>query len=304
MAEEINLSQVWDDKTFRVHKGKLRGLATLKGRALGNGLIYCVGQENIRHLIAGELVEDSLVLSSVEESLKCVWNPGAPSEFRNVGKKAADLLRVNLKFRSNALKALPKATLAAASSLMMNGEWSDQFKKSVEVDLQAIGNLVLALNRNVEPTDEQVLCAKAAQADLEFKLRWIVKSFRKLRQPLHLLHTFAWYGDKEPDTRLLVGNRAEPPYDGSVRVTVNTKDQDGTKDVAGCEVWWNFSGYGNTEKYAERFGQFSTPTSQILPVGEHNMWTKKTGIRGERSKVGVGLAGETEQTVDLLAPQS
>jgi hypothetical protein len=214
------------------------------------------------------------------------------------------LLRVNLKFQSNALKALPKTTLTAAISLLMNGEWWDPFKKSMEVDLEAIGNLVFALNRNVQPTDDQVLCAKAAQADIEFKLRWIVKSFEKQGQPLHLLHTFAWYGDKEPDTRLLVGNRAEPPFDGSVRVTVNTKDQEGTQDVAGCEVWWNFSGYGDTEKYAERFDRLSTPTAQTLPVGEHNMWTKKKGIRGERSKIGVGLAGETEQTVDLFAPQS
>jgi hypothetical protein len=64
VAGEINLSQIWDDKSFRVHKGKLRGLATLKGRALGKGLIYCV-DKNIEHLISGELAQDSFVLPSV-----------------------------------------------------------------------------------------------------------------------------------------------------------------------------------------------------------------------------------------------
>ena len=137
MPEDINLREVWDSNTFRVYRGKLNGRMMMEGSALGHGLVYYMGLANIQHLISGDLVGRPFVLSKTNKANKCMWNPGSLTQVRNVGTNAVELLRVTPKYRRKVIKDLPKDTLAAATALLVRGNWSESFKESVDVDLRA-----------------------------------------------------------------------------------------------------------------------------------------------------------------------
>ena len=223
MSEQIDLQPVWNNQIFQVHRGKLKGRTTLGGQVLGHGLIYYMGPANIQHTIPAKSAEAPFVLSATDESTRCIWNPGNLTQVRNVGTKSVDLLRVTPRYQTRLIKALPKNDLTTATALLLAANWSDSFKESVKIDLQAIENLASTLSQNVEPSAEQLLCARAAQQDIEFKLRWIIKSFRKPPAPHNpdFVQIFGGgHGGKGLGTRIIDLFRAEPPYDGSVRVKI------------------------------------------------------------------------------------
>lgn len=329
MPDDVSLRPLWSNNTFRVYKGKLKGKALLDGALLGHGLIYYAGQANITHSISGASRGKSVTFP---KRTNCIWNPGSFTQVRNVGSHAVRLLRVAPKYRRELIKNLPQDALAAATALLVSGNWPKSFKKSIAVDLQAMGTLALALSRDVTPSPEQIMRARAAQEDFEFKLEWMVRQSSKwLDEPVELLQNIDLHGPegrgvwpptwrlgkkpaeflRTPDRNIsgggsgqpTTGRQAEPPYDPSVQVTVNTKDQS-AKDVGGCEVFWNLYGYGNDYSHSSRFGELSTPTVEVMVVGIYTMWTKRQGLLGERTKIDVGLKGQTSQRVDLFAPQA
>jgi hypothetical protein len=90
--------------------------------------------------------------------------------------------------------------------------------------------------------------------------------------------------------------------DPMVSVTVNTRDKNGNP-VPNCQVWYELAFYVGDRSEEFPFDRFSTPTTQVLRVGDYVMWAAKDGGIGTRKPVLVGADGATAKTVDLLAPQ-
>lgn len=303
MPEQIDLRQVWNNNRFRVYRGKLKGRTLLQGSSLGQGLIYYTSPANVEHLISAGPGDEATVQLKSDRQNQCIWNPGHLTRVRNAGSNPVELLRVAPKYRRDFIKTLPKDTVAAATTLLVSSDWPDSFREAIEVDLRAIGTLALSLRGNEKPTLKQILRARAAQDDFEFKLEWIVKSFGGFFEPLNFLRNLGWSGGGGRGRRSLLGRKA-PPFDPSVRVTVNTKDETGTKEVSGCEVYANYAGLLDKYDDAHRFPGFSTPAQDAMNVGHYIMWTKKQGAIGERSRIEIGTAGQKTQSVDLYAPKA
>jgi hypothetical protein len=94
-------------------------------------------------------------------------------------------------------------------------------------------------------------------------------------------------------------SQAAPGFNGSLKVTVNTKDATGTRDVSGYEVWTNAWAAPDDMTFAERFSELSTPTTSFLVVGRYAMWAKKGNQVGTPAPIAIGIP---DQTVDLLTP--
>ncbi len=300
MAVPFRLAAVWDNEDFYVHKGVLDAQVTLPGTELGDGLIYYAGVQKVTHRIASSMISEQPVLGETRRGLRYLWNDGRFTEIVNEGTEPISLCRVGLTYDPK-LNLAPSYDITAATAHLLHGEWPAAFKASIKSDLETIGLLAKPFATGAYPSGKDILRAKLAKEDLEFKLQWLAGASRKLVTPASSGWGIASSGKSKTAFYSIFGpggggpegsSGTAAPFDPIVRVTVNTKDSNGS-DVRGCRVFANA---------AVTFSRMSTPTTEPLPVGRYKMWAARGNLRGSFDAIGVGRANQREQTVDLIAP--
>ncbi|HEY6768014.1 MAG TPA: hypothetical protein VI386_24940 [Candidatus Sulfotelmatobacter sp.] len=308
MALPFQLEAVWDNEDFYVHKGVLDAQATLPGVELGDGMIYYAGVQKVKHRILSSLVAEQPVLGETGRGLRCVWNEGRFTEIVNEGTKPINLFRVGLTYDPELERAFSH-DIAAATVHLVHGKWPHAFETSVGADLKAIGLLAKPFATGAQPSSKDVLRAKLAKEDLEFKLQWFAGASGKLGTPGSSgwgTRTSGKSGTRFYSLYSIAGpgggwSAPSAPLDPIVNVTVNTKDSNGG-DVRGCKVFANAYAHGDDENEAVTFSRMSTPTTEPLPVGRYKMWAARGNLKGPLDAIGVGRGNQRDQTVDLIAP--
>ncbi len=309
MNRKFNLESFWSDENFAVQKGVIAGGTTLSAADLGRGIIYHPVDAHLTYRLPGHI---ETVISSRVGNAECLYNPGTDAEIINHSAGPADIFRVTLKHPKRLDEELPEDYIGGATSMLLQGDWSDDFKASLRLDLEAIHRLVSGGFAS-EPSPDDVLLASLAKEDLELKLSWLSSW---LRHEANLTRFGNWLDYYMPLTEYLaplmnfslknfnlgslIGARASPP--GKITVTVTTKNQSG-QEVSGCIVWANYRGYQNNTANALAFSNPSSPTTDDLTVAIYNMWAEKGGHKGPVVPIRIaGGASPTAQSVGLLAP--
>jgi hypothetical protein len=306
MTRNFELEPFWNDENFAVQRGVIGGSTTLSGADLGRGIIYHPVDAHLTYRLPGDI---ETVISSPVGNLACLYNPGTDAEIINRSVSPTNVFWVTLKYPEQLVHELPEDYIGRATSILLQGDWSDNFKASVQMDLEAIHRLV-PTGFASEPSSDDILLASMAKEDLELKLSWF-SSWLRYQEPLlnlgdqpgehanftqHVtpLINFGFRRFTGPTTA------ASPP--GKITVTVTTKDQAG-QEVGGCIVWANYRGYQNNTANALAFSNPSSPTTDDLTVAIYNMWAEKGGRQGPVVPIRIaGGASPTAQSVGLLAP--
>jgi len=146
-------------------------------------------------------------------------------------------------------------------------DWPDTFRESVGYDVQAIAGLVVGSEHGNHPGKTEQDRARAGLEDLSFKSNWISSS---VASPL-------------------------------VAVTARTVGRSGTV-VQHCTVWYVPLAWADDKQHWKRFDQFSSPTSQSIPVGQYKIWANHNGQDGAKSQVDPGDDHKTTKNIDLDVP--
>lgn len=166
---------------------------------------------------------------------------------------------------------VPKTTKPLSRKIFAS-DLPDVFRQSVGLDIQSIASLVAESESGKRPGQIQQDRARAGLEDLSFKSDW-----------------FSSNGANSA--------RLSPLVD----VVARTLGRTGVV-VQHCTVWYVALAWADDKSHWMRFNQFSSPTSQSIPVGLYEMWANHDGRDGTKSKVGVGDDLEPRKHVDLDAP--
>lgn len=302
MAGPFDLEPVWANDHFTIKKGVLHPKIEYSGMELGQGVVYYTGADRVMHRIAIR-PGDEMIIDETGAHQRCLWNAGHLTEIVNYSTRPRNLFLVKLHHNPLLAGSLPtEEDMAGAVAYLLHGPWPEAFKSSVQMDLTAIGELGAASFRMGLRRHRTVLRATRAKEDLEFKLAWAAAAAREKARDAGM----SPYGFRFLDV-FRFGKRTdtEPPHEGMVRVTVNTKDLSGTHAVPGYEVWTTPNGDAHDPFLADRFGELSTPTRKSLPVGRYAMWAQKGPSKSDPVRIAVGSLDnplQAEQTVDLVVP--
>jgi hypothetical protein len=146
------------------------------------------------------------------------------------------------------------------------------FKESVGYDIQSIADLVAESEHGMPPGETEQDRARAALQDLSFKSNWISSSGTSAVTPSPL-----------------------------VDVTARTVGRSGAV-VQHCTVWFVPLAWEDDKHHWKRFDQFSSPTSQSIPVGQYKMWANHNGQDGTKSTVNPGDDHKPTKSIDLDVP--
>lgn len=146
------------------------------------------------------------------------------------------------------------------------------FKESIGDDIQSIADLVAGSEYGKSPGQTEQDRARAGLEDLSFKSNWI---------------SSAGSGAVTPS-----------PF---VDVTARTVGQSGAV-VQHCTVWYVPLAWEDDKHHWKRFDQFSSPTSQSIPVGQYKMWANHNGQDGTKSTVSPGDDQKPTKNIDLDVP--
>jgi hypothetical protein len=303
MAGTFKLKPIWNDKDFSIHTGVLGPQAAIAGPTLGDGIIFYSGAPKVSHRSASDMIAAPHVLSEARRSQRCFWNAGHVTEIVNEGTKPTNLFRVSLNFTPRLSGVSSKISATAAQ--LLSGQWPSAFQSSIETDLNAIGSLAKPFAAGSKPSNKDIVRARLAKEDLEFKLEWLAGASSKPQAEL----ASGWgapASDKSPiqfySILSRIGGKSSepPPPDPFVEVTVNTKAQDGA-EVGNCRVFANLISAVD-ENDAVPFAELSTPTTDVLSVGRYAMWAVRGRSRGQSDTFSVGKGNKRKLTLDLVAP--
>ena len=303
MSESFNLESVWANDHFTIKKGVLPPKIEYSGLDLGQGVVYYAGAERVMHRIAAS-AGDEIFIDETELNKRCLWSAGHLTEIVNCSAKPENLFLVKLHYNPLLAGSLSnEEDVASAVAYLLHGPWPEAFKSSVQIDLRVIGELGAAKLRLPFGRNRAILRATRAKEDLEFKIAWVAAAARERARRGGM----SPYGFRFFDFINFPGRTddAEPPYDGMVQVTVNTKDSEGTRAVPGYVVWTTPNGGAHDPSLADRFDELSTPTKKFLPVGGYAMWAQKGSSKSDPVRIAVGSLEKpllAEQTVDLVVP--
>ena len=155
---------------------------------------------------------------------------------------------------------------------LFNTDWPRAFTEFVGGDLQSIAVLVDRSEQGIPPSEREQVQAHAGFEDLAFKSKWISSSGH--------------------------GGFLLSPF---VNVTARTVDQSGAV-VQRCTVWYVPLAWEDDKQHWKRFDQFSSPTSQSIPVGQFKMWASRNGRNGAKTIVNPGDDLKPIKNIDLDAP--
>ncbi|MGB7283342.1 MAG: hypothetical protein WBE13_13850 [Candidatus Acidiferrum sp.] len=145
----------------------------------------------------------------------------------------------------------------------------DAFEESVGYDIQSIADLVAVSEYGKSPSKTEQNRARAGLEDLSFKSNWFSSSGGGVASPSPL-----------------------------VGVTARTIGRSGTV-VQHCTVWYVPLAWEDDKQHWKRFDQFSSPTSQSIPVGQYKMWANHNGQDGTKSTVNPGDDYKPTKNIDL-----
>jgi hypothetical protein len=148
----------------------------------------------------------------------------------------------------------------------------DAFKEFVGYDIQSIADLVAGSEYGKPPGQAEQDRARAGLEDLSFKSNWISS-----RGP---------------------GAVTQSPL---IDVTARTVGRSGAV-VQHCTVWYVPLAWEDDKHRWKRFDQFSSPTSQSIPVGQYKMWANHNGQDGTKSAVNPGDDRKPTKNIDLDVP--
>jgi hypothetical protein len=307
MKDPIQFSSIWNEKNFDVGKAVLGGNSTVPAAQVGAGVIYVPGLGKVHHRIQGSVIPDGPILHITDPGSRLMWNGGIYTELFNEDPDPADLFRIHLKFAPEIQNLLPDIPLAATH--LLHGDWPDEFKASVQADIECIGVLGEQLNAGTTPAAEDLERAEWAREDLEFKLKWYAGSGKSestflnyggplaIRMPALLDHA----GIRIPG--VTIGLPAVHPAVSTavINVTVETKDPGGVPSP-GWRVFANAFAYGKTLcGKTKAFGKLSTPTSEVLSVGRYWMWAQKGTLAAPSLAFSIGGSGGS-YSIDVDVP--
>src|ERR1700721_599940 len=139
--KSVAYDPLWDDGNFIIETGQFPGRTTLSSDEVGPGIIYYPGKANIHHRIAGEIASFASPRPSAA-NLNVLWNPGSATEIINPAAGASDFVRVALKAPAAMAERVSKQSLGAAYASLLQADWAQPFKKSVQDDIDVIGSFV------------------------------------------------------------------------------------------------------------------------------------------------------------------
>lgn len=167
---------------------------------------------------------------------------------------------------SRGFLVVPKSG-ARLNRKVFSADWPDAFKQSVGDDIQSIAGLVVEDEYVKRPSQTEEDRARAGFEDLSLKSHWVAST-------------------------------EENPL---IEVTARTIGSSGAI-VQRCSVWYVPVAWADDKSHWRRFDQFSSPTSQSIPVGQYNMWANYNGKNGRKSIVSPGDDLKPKKTIDLDAP--
>lgn len=306
MADSFRFEPVWNGRNFSVTKGILGANDTLSSRILGSGSIVVVpGTGRVSHRISGSVIASEPVISQTGPNSRILWTQGDITEIVNNALKPVDLFRISMQYGPDLTSRSDELTLAGIDFL--HGDWDDQFKASVRVDLDTIGVLGERLAQGSAPMSDEVQRAEWAREDLETKLSWYASTRNKISAPGPTIQisdttTFSNFGGFAFRLPGFPPAGAAPTTSkGTVNVTVNTKDSGGALSSS-WRVWTDLYAHGPFQTTAIQFPLLSTPTTDWLSVGRFWMWAEKGGQRGTASAFRIGNGNQTKQAIDLTVP--
>ena len=276
---------LWDDADFTIETGHFPGRTTLSAAEIGPGIIYYSGETNIQHRLAGQFAPFAGPRESTAK-LNVLWNPGSATEIINPNMRPSEFVRVALKAPAAVAERLPEQSLGVAYAGLLEADWAQPFKKSVQDDLDIIGSFVDPLRRGQRDAAlALVKRAVLAKEDLDLKLAWSAAEFGH-RGVLNSASYMSFL--------------AAAAATGVTKVTVNTVDA-AKNSVNGCRV--NYVTFINVgyPAYYYQFPRLSTPTDESLAIGRYEMWAEKNGLTGPKAQVRV-TSTSSSLSVDLIAP--
>lgn len=290
MFRPFDPESLWDYDPFLVRKFVLDRKSSLAGSELGEGVLYLRSPKNLIQQIssidigteagAESTVRDSDPLRNftIAPKPRFLWNPGDLVDLRNAGNIPIDLVHVGFK-EPAAHWEIPRREFSLVVSHFLNGDWDQEFKTSVQDDLQLIGQIGLGPLSGLHPSPEQVRRAGDARHDLNTKVRWFLKTDggrNRLQKDLPLLPAdyFSVVNRMGP-LDLLTGRATIPkPQNGEVNVTVHTKDSTG-KDSPNWRILADPMAYKGDGTHTRAFGRLSTPTARNMRVGDYWFWAER-----------------------------
>lgn len=306
MSNGFDLQPLWQDSDFIVQKGILNGQTTLAGDELGEGIILVPERRTLIQRLSGAAIAEEPVLGVAGTPGQPLWNEGRFTEFVNPSDQPLDVICVQM--NTHTLDPSIADSMAMTTADFLHGEWSDEFKTSVRLDLDAIGQIGAALAAGASPSPQELQQARWAKEDIEFKLIWLANE-----PPVH--SPFGFLPDALASSIFdLVGTRfalpmnitlpsaKKSPSTGMISVKVNTQNSAG-----GREDYWRVYanphalGSGKTA-FTTTFSQLSSPTTESLAVGMYWMWADKTPSVNAAIAVTVGRSSVSPQKVDLIVP--
>jgi len=287
MPKDIDLQTVWKGKDLVIQKGVLKGKASVKGGALGSGIIYYPGEKKVYHLLG-----ENRIVVATNQYQRYLCNPGRGSEITNQSSQPADFFRLQLN------TDLSDAQVALAAGNLLHGRWPRQFRRSVLDDLHAIGELAKAAVSSKKPEAAMVRRATLAKEDLEFKLAWFNSSLRHRKRPLgqskalylavHEIGFGGGGGGGRGSGGGGGGGGGQGIFNPKVQVTVDTVAPDGETEIKGYWVYALRLLDEESPGLADRFPKPSTPTKRYLDIGKYWMWIEKGGTVGKRFRTEIG----------------
>jgi hypothetical protein len=279
------LDPVWDDENFTIQVGDIPARAELSGAEVGPGIIYYPIRFGLTHRVGGD-IQSVTSPGPCSTELSFLWNTGPETQIFNPHASSSRFVRVALKPSSRLAAELPADFFGLASAALLQDNWDDQFKDSVREDLDAIADFIEPLRSGRDPDPQSRERAILAKQDLDLKLFWSAREYRRRG-----IFSLGYH---------VTALAAATPAGGSIKVTVHTKDAANTP-VSPCIVWYVTRINHNRPGSYKSFSQFSTPTSEYLGVANYDMWAERGGVTGSRRVISVVSASAT-QSVDLLAP--
>lgn len=277
-----SLESLWDDENFTIHAGTIPGRVTLSGADLAPGIIYYPIQVNLIHRIGGTISSPQ----PCSTGLNFLWNTGSESQIFNPSEKGSPFIHVVLKSPPRLAAQLPTDFSGLVSAALLEDDWAEEFKHSVQDDIDAIRPFIEPLRSGETPDPESRDRAILAKEDLDLKLLWSAEEYRRR-------------GALTQGNRLM-SYAATAPAAGLINVTVNTKDT-GNTAIPGCAVRYVSRINHNKPGSYKSFSQFSTPTSEQMAVGNYDMWAEKGTTQGPKRVISI-VSVSSAQLVDLLAP--
>jgi hypothetical protein len=283
MAAKI--AERWNYPNFTVQIGVIPAHKEVSGPDLGAGILYYPVSATLSYRAFGR--NEPYGSPQRLSEARVLWNTGSQIEIVNPEESGVPFLFVSLKPSLALRDEVPEEFLGIVSAALLQDDWAPAFKDGVREDLEAISAFGSTLRNGAEPSPEVMQVADLAKEDLDVKLLWSAREFRR-----HGVFTAANLG---------AALAATTPASGLINVTANTKDKITNAPVSGCAVWYVKRIKHNNPAAYQRFSSFSTPTSESLAVGNYDSWTEKGGLQGPKNLISVSSVSSS-QSIDLLAP--